>query len=1339
MSSDMNLSSILQSELYCTPTQVVLVDVCPKSDCLKSFVDSLQLSDDSTLFPSFSLSSTYVRFYTLVVYDICEDDTPKFAFQKTLQRLSRFPASDPVIPPFCAGFLDYLNLSMCMRGVTMDTDASPKAQYQIFRETLLSRFLALFSKRCKQGTRERCVIIFVGEVDDLFSRTCLAELSIDVGNLVFWKTGHLPGVLRFAFSSASQSSSLAHMKAFQALLAQLKQQYFDTPKFESESTKRAPVAANGSSSTSTSPQSTVRSLCVNPYDIVACATSFEPLERLFKEIFALHKLETEYALKHLSNEYGSGGSLYLVESRLVSSVSGWRRVDWLVLAQSLYLPRFWCLDDENTLQEFKELFNYRHWVSRFDGLEEMDQTHLEIVSFPDSDRKCIKQALKSMMSSNKLQRRKREAGWSQLHTIRTLSDVKHVAMPSNASKPGTASAKNNAPSGFQAKEREKGALTWNPMEEETNSFRINASHFDAFRELITFLNREERYKEAIEVFNNHIHKTFATQAKDTTLSRPLFSTPSPPTSKSKKKATTKSSISSFSASTPTVPSDFMKLEGVSLLGAGLKDEAIEVLSRYRDYLESEEEDRQLLRRSGDNELDSAAEAILKADSSRVWSEVASVYHACGNPSAAQTLAAKALRLDATNVSAQKTLLMAIGRTGISSFEEEDWVFSFFASTRGKTNVADIMTEASAYYAKRALRYETNGYFWYGYAMFTFVLARDFDAAEPLFEKAMETLPNGEARISESFATFLFQSHSPNVLKIKQLYDHTLLHDPSNLVARANAAAFLLFFRASQLAMLEDNQNAESQLENFSTLDFEKNGFRDTHLEEANEGRKKVQKTRKNSKNSGSGADGVLYGSKEVEKNVRVPVKLNAEEMYALNREELSAAKNDILDGFDEAQALLESVLFSVSLLTHHPQIYLECWFYVLCYTVEKARATQALQYLKASLRKGLRARNWDMAMHIRFLKRQALLSSEDVPWISRLLGVIGDLENLDVLDDWPLWKSLKSDKLVSNLKLAPNSFKVCVSPSKRRELKEEGDVSPPPLARRAKSVPIPFSSSISASSSSTITKSTTIAPKKLAFETVEKRKRATPPAKANNPNSTTPTTVTPETTTTPKLKSNGGEEEDDILNLLDTSTTTPHFSPATSSLTEFDLPRELQRTSSAGRNLSGNLRGASSASLSSSTGAGSVLFSDHSSPSLSSLSFSKSKSPTLSSTTSKNTSKSNSSRRKSPNAHVASSTPTISQETEAKQQQMVWDRILGKYKDENDDEVLGQLSHASPSAPNSGSPTVARKTVAKTKSPPVTASFDPFEFQEEVPKRPTRSVSEVVPMPSSKRRKLTSR
>lgn len=1061
-----------------------------------------------------------------------------------------------------------------------------------------------------------------------------------MSNAFYWRTGHLPGVIRFATSSA-KNASLVNIEDVTALIEPVRMQYFHTPRFEVETAKRptGDAASAPVEPLKTTKLPTYNGVSINPYDILACASSDAALNAFLSAVLTLHKMEAEYASQHTSAEYGSGGSLYLVEGKLVSSVSGWRRVDWLVLAQVSFLQRYWCLDDPTSLNDFIALFNYRHWVSRFDGLEEQDMSSLQIVSYPDSDLKSVKKALKHSAKFN-MNRRKRESDWKD---VGMMVEPKDLAFKKEDQKLSSSAATSR---NFSLR---PDTSIWNPLEGESNDHRITCGHAEVLKELIVFYNREQRFSEALKALR--------------TLSKPAPTTRARGT-RAAVVAVAKSRAVDEGQRKQQISAEFNKLEGIALLGIGDLGSAARKLSLYRDYLESVEEDSRLLGRSMDT-----------TNSARLWAEVASVYSACSNFAAAQAAASKALKLDHTQPSALKTLVLSAGRSGSSSIPEEEWIFSFFATSKSLQ-----LDDAREYYEKRTKKFPNNGYFWYGYGMFNFVMARNLSACGPLFERAVSLLPQ-EARIAESYATYLFQARSPKLTLIKQLYDKALELEPSNLLNRANSAAFFLFLRSTQLEHLSNCADAPPMLTK-----------------------------------SASGLKGPT------------PANRGSGEEYVYPSEEMSDVdRKEVLEGFDQAQNLLESVLFSVTLIDEHPQVYLECWFYVLCYTMERERQLQAQQYLKAALRKGLRARHWDMSMHIRYLRKHELMAQNEMSWAHTLARVIGDREPLDALDQWASWNGLKSDKLVSNFKLAERSFRVCVSPSKRREKQEEAKHG---ALSRASSVPLRSSSSPSSNvfadelsmiSSPTLKKTTT--PKEAKAPTSAKRTTAKPrqvTSAAASPLTSSAELKTPPAAASSKKRTPEPEsDDDDLFNMLDSSSVTSATSSSTTSRNSPPPPSSSSLDSLSGLDSSFSFDEGSRLRRSTS-GAGSVLLSTTSVSMPPRLTKSRTQplAQAVSAATAK-ASRSTASTSRAKTSAASSSTPPSTSRTR------MWSQMQEKYGASND-------------APDVTSDAVDFDYSPETKSTrPVTSKTPTIgdRFDEEVPKRPTRA-STTEPKATKRQRRI---
>jgi hypothetical protein len=148
-----------------------------------------------------------------------------------------------------------------------------------------------------------------------------------------------------------------------------------------------------------------------------------------------------------------------------------------------------------------------------------------------------------------------------------------------------------------------------------------------------------------------------------------------------------------------IPADFIKLEGLIKLKLGQPTEGRSLLRKYRETILKQLEDNMLLDRVADSEQ------------ARVWSEAAASALVDGDFLAAREHALKAIQLDHISTSACKTLVWASVKTGVSSLEQEDIIFSFFMN-----HVRDD-DRAQEYYTLCTKNNPTNPYYHYAYARY----------------------------------------------------------------------------------------------------------------------------------------------------------------------------------------------------------------------------------------------------------------------------------------------------------------------------------------------------------------------------------------------------------------------------------------------------------------------------------------------------------------------------------------------------------------------------------------------------------------------------------------------
>jgi tetratricopeptide (TPR) repeat protein len=303
-----------------------------------------------------------------------------------------------------------------------------KKLYKASRPNFLEQFGGLYDKSIKDGTRGRLAVWFIGDLDDEWSAALLSELPLDLANYCYWKQKYLPVVVRVGIGSQTASNTF---------LRQLSAQYFDMPAFDVKY--------------ETKPDH-VLGVYSNPYDTCCIVSTDQPLIELLSKLIPLHLVETQFAKRYRNDTLGSGGQLYVVEEMLVSSVSHFRRIDWLVLAQVEYCPRLWQLDKQNIFDEFQNLLDYRHWKGRFKQLSDNDTDYSKIIDLS-----------RTSAEDTMIRRRKREKNWD---SVLTDDKKRHVAYDATLL--------------------------------EDNVFRITSTDMNSFKELILCLQRQTRWKESLK-------------------------------------------------------------------------------------------------------------------------------------------------------------------------------------------------------------------------------------------------------------------------------------------------------------------------------------------------------------------------------------------------------------------------------------------------------------------------------------------------------------------------------------------------------------------------------------------------------------------------------------------------------------------------------------------------------------------------------------------------------------------------------------------------------------------------------------------------------------------------
>jgi len=180
-----------------------------------------------------------------------------------------------------------------------------KQTYIQHRPNFLSDLSRLWDEGIREGSRSRLVIFLFANIRNAYDSLILRELPLDIALFSHWKHKYLPAIVRVGIGSEDDKRDF---------LSSLEYQYFSMSSFHERNAKGE-----------------IKS---NPYDTFLGASDWEEcVEPLLDSLVSLHREERAYVTKHRSEKVGSGGKLVVIGGEFISSVSSWRRCDWLVLAQ----------------------------------------------------------------------------------------------------------------------------------------------------------------------------------------------------------------------------------------------------------------------------------------------------------------------------------------------------------------------------------------------------------------------------------------------------------------------------------------------------------------------------------------------------------------------------------------------------------------------------------------------------------------------------------------------------------------------------------------------------------------------------------------------------------------------------------------------------------------------------------------------------------------------------------------------------------------------------------------------------------------------------------------------
>lgn len=230
--------------------------------------------------------------------------------------------------------IDYIWLRHGLDRTPPDADTAPvKRAFIDLRPTAVAAMLDTYRSRRNFGSGGRLVIWFIGDVSDSFSTLLLAELPLDLSNVIFWESGWAPAVIRGAIGAGTDER--------QRFLSIVCNQYFRMPDFF--------IPYHGKHEKG--------QLYGNEFDSCLLAPDDVPLRAVIQHLVPLHLEETRFAADRTEPHLG-GGTL-VIEEVMERSLK-WRRIDWLAIAQYPYFPRLWDTEKSDIL----DVLDYRRCPQR---------------------------------------------------------------------------------------------------------------------------------------------------------------------------------------------------------------------------------------------------------------------------------------------------------------------------------------------------------------------------------------------------------------------------------------------------------------------------------------------------------------------------------------------------------------------------------------------------------------------------------------------------------------------------------------------------------------------------------------------------------------------------------------------------------------------------------------------------------------------------------------------------------------------------------------------------------------------------------------------------------------
>jgi hypothetical protein len=209
----------------------------------------------------------------------------------------------------------------------------PHAGFQQLRPNVLHALLDAYHRRKAEGSRGRLVVWVIADLSEPLGNLLLAQLPLDIANLMFWESHLVPVVIRAGIDGTAEDR--------RRYLSCIRDQYFGLPDFSRPYYgKHTPGQIYG-----------------NEFDSTLLSPNDAGLRNIVEHLVTLHLAETRFAKSHLQRN--SRGGILVIEQVMKESLR-WRKIDWLAATSYPFFKRLWNTEREDIL----DLLDYSRCPAR---------------------------------------------------------------------------------------------------------------------------------------------------------------------------------------------------------------------------------------------------------------------------------------------------------------------------------------------------------------------------------------------------------------------------------------------------------------------------------------------------------------------------------------------------------------------------------------------------------------------------------------------------------------------------------------------------------------------------------------------------------------------------------------------------------------------------------------------------------------------------------------------------------------------------------------------------------------------------------------------------------------